>query len=138
MKHTFLFTLSILFILTSCNSDFSSKTIQGKWQVTEMNADMPELSPAVIKSGQDLALTTEYFFNADSSSLETSSFYPDGIPGRWIFDQDSMSLSINSVDEAIPSNANYDVIFESSKKMTLTQNYPDLGSLTMTLIKVKN
>ena len=132
-----LFVFVTFLVFVGCSQDYSKETLQGKWKVASMEANMPELSPAIIKSGEELALSTTYWFKEDGTSVETSSYYPDGIPGVWRFDADSMTLHINSTDEAIPSNAKHKVAFINKREITLTQDYDKLGELSMKLIKVK-
>ena len=80
-------------------------------------------------------MSTTYLFNADGTSLEKSSYYPEGIQGVWTFVEDSLILRINSTDEAIPSTAEHVVTFINKRKMEWNHDASELGNFTMTLIK---
>ena len=140
LNHFVVILLTGSFLLFGCSQEYTSASLNGKWQETKMVADMPELkdlSPAIIKAGEELALSTTYEFNADGSSIETSNYYPEGIPGKWTYNSDSMTLNLISTDEAIPSESYYTVAFHSKRKMTLLQNYQEMGSLKMELVRLK-
>jgi hypothetical protein len=98
---------------------------------------MPDLSPTIIKGGEDLALSTKYEFREDNSCTEISSFYPEGIRGTWVLNTDSMILAIRNTDKEIAGNSDYHISFESETHMTWKQNFDGLGSIEMTLTKAK-
>ena len=133
-----IFLILTLVGLSGCTPNYTATDLHGKRQITELDADMPELSPAIIQAGEELALSTIYEFNTDGSSVETSNYYPEGILGQWTFNQDSMLLYITSTDEAIPCIGNYSVEFLIKRVIKMTQDYQELGQLSMTLTKRKN
>lgn len=140
MKQSIYRNSIISFILTfvafwSCNEPLSNETLHGTWQVTEMEADMPTLSPAIVAKGEELALSTTYVFRENGTSLITSEYYPEGFESVWILNLDSMQLTVNSADEAIPDYSDYKISFVNNRKIELTEDIEELGSLKMTLVK---
>ena len=134
-KYLIMSVLVTVFGAIGCSNVYDASTIEGKWIVTNMETDMPSLSPAIIKSGEELALSTTYLFKSDGTSIETSSYYPEGIYGVWTFAQDSLILRIKSTDESIPSDAEHRIEFISKRKMLWMHDASELGNFTMTLVK---
>ena len=132
-----LYTIIISSTLVGCNTNYSAITLEGTWEVVAMEADMPELSPSIIKAGEELALSTTYFFRSDNTCLITSSYYPEGYEGVWTFNKDSMTLHVKSTDEIIIDESEYAIEFASKKKIYLSEELEELGSLSMTLTKRK-
>lgn len=125
----------VVTIFSSCTTNYNSITLEGTWQVVDMEADMPTVSPGIISEGEKLALSTTYFFRSDNTCLVTSDYYPDGYEATWQFDEDSMLLRVESADEIIIDNSNFSIEFENAKKIYLSQSISELGDLRMTLTK---
>lgn len=121
--------------LSGCLNENYSIALEGNWKVTEMAIDMPMLSQKAITGGQNLALSTNYFFRSDNTCLITSNNYPDGFENDWSLNQDSMLLHVKSKEEIIDEDYAYSIEFLTSKKITLYREVEDLGCFKMTLIK---
>ncbi|MFT5724695.1 MAG: hypothetical protein ACI9JN_001816 [Bacteroidia bacterium] len=136
LKPLFKFFIVVAIIqFYSCSTEYNAKTIEGYWEVIEADVKMPDLSPTIIDAGKELALSSAYVFNDDSSYVETTNYYPEGIKGKWWVDMDSMILVLRNTDEEIPGNAEYNFRLESKRKMIWTQDYDGLGSIVLTLKK---
>lgn len=61
----YIMLLGFSFTILSCQSGTDINDLAGKWQVTDMQADMPEISPMLIENAKAFALATTYEFNSD-------------------------------------------------------------------------
>ncbi|MEO1054967.1 MAG: hypothetical protein AAFX87_30315 [Bacteroidota bacterium] len=66
MKRSSVLMLSgIVIMFFSCQSGLDKKELIGKWRVTDMQVDIPNVPDQLIEDARTLSLSTIYDFNAD-------------------------------------------------------------------------
>lgn len=90
MKSLF-YSLTILFVFplfSSCGgAELSKENLQGHWQVIQFDSNV-ELSPLIIESAREIALTTTYDFKGETLIEKYNTpGYEDEVSGTWELDQ---------------------------------------------------
>tara|TARA_R110002073_G_scaffold306012_4_gene475146 strand:+ start:9266 stop:9625 length:360 start_codon:yes stop_codon:yes gene_type:complete len=79
----------------SCSQgSFDKKEIIGKWKVIEFNANMKDLSPAIIRGAKEIALSSSYEFKKDSTYSFNSSI--ENFEGKWALENKNIIMTFSS------------------------------------------
>ena len=137
MKAQTLITIILVLLLFGCSSGIDSNKIVGSWKIVSFSADMPDLNPQIIKLGEKEALSSSYVFRKNHSFQIKSDILKDGIEGNWEFDQEANTLELkdNFYDNEKPQIQK--IIYLDSRNMQWEQTIDSLGTINMTLERIK-
>lgn len=91
----FLMCVIFMSIVCSCNQQsVDRKAIVGKWKVIKFKAKMNDVSPFVIKSAEEIALSSSYEFKEDSTYSFNSSF--ESYNGTWSLENKNITMTFSS------------------------------------------
>ena len=82
-RHSLLLLALTGCISIGCSAQNDRSSIIGTWNVSDYNADAPELSPILIQSTKVLMMSGTYTFNEDGSFVETIDSEPERSHGKW-------------------------------------------------------
>lgn len=97
----FIIFMSLTILYFACNPRSKTETIYGKWKVTDMKVEMPNIHPQLITNAKILALSTTYEFKSDlkycmtisDNELESGRKHM----GSMVFNSNNLSLSTDSL-----------------------------------------
>lgn len=93
--------ISLIILHFACNPGSKTETIYGKWKVTDMKVEIPNIHPQLITNAKILALSTTYEFKSDlkycmtisDNELESGRKHM----GSMVFNSNNLSLSTDSL-----------------------------------------
>jgi hypothetical protein len=137
MKAQYLITIILVFLLFGCSSSVDSNRIVGSWKIVSFKADIPSFNPEIIKLGEKEALSTSYFFRKDHSFQMKSNIFPKGIEGKWEINQEANTIILKDDFFENRESQIQTIIYLDSQNMQWVQTLDSLGTINMTLERIK-
>lgn len=132
LKNILLVTLVIG--LTACGVSVTKEDLVGSWKVVDYEANLQNLSPLLIKSATDIALSQTYIFEHDGSFTIDSEEELARKNGNWTISEDLKVLTLSS--EESDGKQEQEVQAFGVNKLVLVLQIGDLGNETTTLEKL--
>ena len=125
---TFLAAISFF----SCSSQINEESLVGTWKVIdfESNAD---LSPILIASAKEYALTNVYSFEADHTVWLKDAYGPNGYKGSWDLDSEQKLLKLSFESPTGTSTTEYRISEFNDEEIVWIEDMQELGENRFTL-----
>lgn len=126
--------IAVALIFTACSGAISEEKLVGTWQITDFSTTV-ELSPMIIESSTEIALTTRYEL-AEGTFVETMSAMGDEIrnTGTWELKEEGKEMQMtydSAPEEAMVSH--YQIKSYSDSKMVWVVEYEEIGTSEIVL-----
>jgi len=134
MKHIISFFSFITLTLFTCHAQININEIIGVWKVASFTADMPSVSPRLIKDAEVIALANTYLFQKDKKYIKESDYDNNRISGIWEIDSTNQ-LVMTYEDAGNKQNEKLHIDKLEGGTLHWSQELPGVGTINMKLIK---
>lgn len=117
-----------------CSNEFKPSNLHGTWVIESLEANIKDLSPAVLEGGKKEAYSSVYEFLEDDKFKLTSNAFPEGIDGSYILNLDSNYLKLNMA-ETLEVNEHYQLSNMSPNNMTWTLELGETGNVVFQFVR---
>ncbi len=134
MKKLIILTL-IVVSFANCSSEFQPSSLLGSWVIKKMEANTPDISPAILKGAEEEAYSMVYEFLEDGKFKMTSNAYPDGALGTYTLNLESNHLKVSfkgseDINEIVEE---YQISELSDDSMKWTMDLREMGNIVFTI-----
>lgn len=125
--------ISLALVFTSCSSPVTKESLIGKWKVVNYQANIENLSPSLINSANEIALSQIYIFESDGSfRIESEEIFARE-EGGWTMSEDLKILTLTP--NMSSGGQEQEVALFEAEKLVLVLQMGELGNETTTLKK---
>lgn len=138
-KHKWL-SISLLTIIIasgfffSYSLDLKESDFVGKWEVTNVAFDMPDLSPQLLESAKQEFISDEYFMGADHTLTIRNKLFARLSNGRWEFNENTNILTMQYEEGGSFVNQQFET-YQLSSSVRLVTTFNQVGKLSLTIEK---
>lgn len=129
--------ICLLLLCLSCKTEKKSDYIFGKWEVSNIDINIEEMSSELIEGAKKEALSTVFIFNEDGSIDMSSLFLPDGKTGVYEINDSASSLKIIFDPENPEAFEKYELKLLEDNNMEWYLSMAPMGDMRLSLTKAK-